>query len=42
MAITININNLTLVHKDSGGVAKATLPDICMTPAPGGPVPRRN
>ena len=41
MAITININNLTLIHKDSGGVAKATLPDICMTPAPGGPVPRK-
>ncbi|MCP3871903.1 MAG: DUF4150 domain-containing protein [Desulfobacteraceae bacterium] len=40
MAVTININGLTLVHKDSGGVAKATLPDICLTPTSNGPVPR--
>lgn len=40
MAVTININSLTLVHKDSGGVAKATLPDICLTPTSNGPVPR--
>jgi len=39
MAITININGLTLVHKDSGGVAKATLPDVCLTPTSSGPVP---
>jgi hypothetical protein len=40
MTITININDLTLVHKESGGVAKATLPDICLTPTGSGPVPR--
>ncbi len=39
MAITININGLSLVHKDSGGVAKATLPDVCLTPTPKDPVP---
>ncbi len=39
MAITININDLSLVHKDSGGVAKATLPDVCLTPTSKDPVP---
>lgn len=37
MALTININNLTLCHKASGGIATATLPDVCKTPP--GPVP---
>ena len=38
MAVTININNLTLCHKgDNIGVAIATLPDVCKTPP--GPVP---
>ena len=31
MAVTININGISLVHEDSGGVAKATLPDVCKT-----------
>jgi hypothetical protein len=39
MAITININNLTLCHKGSDGVSTATIPDVCKTPSPGGPVP---
>lgn len=39
MAVSIIINGLTLVHKDSGGVAKATMPDTCLTPTPSGPVP---
>lgn len=39
MTITIKINHLTLVHKDSGGIAKATLPDVCLTPTSSGPVP---
>lgn len=32
MASTININGLTLVHKESDGVAKATLPNLCLPP----------
>src|SRR3989442_6002855 len=36
---TININGLTLCHKGSDGISTATLPDVCKTPSPGGPVP---
>lgn len=43
MPQTININGstsgMTLVHKGSEGVATATLPDVCKTPSPGGPIP---
>lgn len=39
MGVTINVNGLSLVHKGSGGVAMATVPDVCKTPSPGGPVP---
>lgn len=39
MTVTINVNGLSLCHKDSGGVSMATLPDVCKTPTPGGPVP---
>ncbi len=39
MAVTININGLTLAHRGSNGTAIATLPDVCKTPAPGGPIP---
>ena len=39
MSLTININNLSLCHKGSKGTTTATLPDVCKTPAPGGPVP---
>lgn len=39
MAVTINVNNLSLCHQGSGGVSTATLPDVCKTPTPGGPVP---
>jgi len=39
MGVTININGLSLAHKGSTGVATATLPDVCKTPSPGGPVP---
>jgi hypothetical protein len=39
MSLTIIINNLTLAHKGSNGIAAATLPDVCKTPSPGGPVP---
>lgn len=39
MAVTININNLSLCHKGSSGISTATVPDVCKTPTPGGPVP---
>jgi len=41
MAVTIKVNgaNLSLVHQGSGGIVKSTLPDVCKTPSPGGPVP---
>ena len=39
MPVTININNLSLCHKASGGMSMATIPDVCKTPSPGGPVP---
>jgi hypothetical protein len=39
MSVTININNLSLCHKKSGGISTATIPDVCKTPSPGGPVP---
>lgn len=40
MAVTIKVNGkLTLSHKGSGGWVKCTLPDVCKTPSPGGPVP---
>ena len=39
MSVTININNLSLCHKQSGGISMATVPDVCKTPSPGGPVP---
>ena len=39
MALTIGINGLGLSHKGSNGFSIATLPDVCKTPTPGGPVP---
>ena len=39
MPVTININNLSLCHKASGGMSIATIPDVCKTPSPGGPIP---
>ncbi len=33
--VTINVNGLSLVHEDSGGVSTATLPDVCFTPGAG-------
>jgi hypothetical protein len=39
MTVTINVNGLSLCHQGSGGVATATIPDVCKTPSPGGPVP---
>jgi hypothetical protein len=39
MSVTVNINNLTLCHRGSGGISTASVPDVCNTPAPGGPIP---
>lgn len=41
MPVTIQVNGTvnTLVHKMSNGISTATLPDVCKTPSPGGPVP---
>jgi len=39
MGVTINANGLSLVHKKSSGISIATIPDVCKTPSPGGPVP---
>lgn len=39
MAITIIVNDLSLAHKGCMGTAVATVPDVCKTPSPGGPVP---
>lgn len=39
MGVTININGLSLVHAGSGGVSTATLPNVCLGPPSGQPVP---
>ncbi len=35
MPVTINVNRLSLVHEQSGGVSAATLPNVCATPDAG-------
>jgi Domain of unknown function (DUF4150) len=39
--VTIKVNGVanSLVHKGSNGTSIATIPDVCKTPTPGGPVP---
>lgn len=41
MPVTIQVNGTvnTLVHKMSNGISTATIPDVCKTPSPAGPVP---
>jgi hypothetical protein len=41
MSVTIKVNGTTtsLAHKFSSGITTATIPDVCKTPSPGGPVP---
>ena len=41
MPTTVQVNGTTntLVHKMSSGISNATLPDVCKTPSPAGPVP---
>ena len=38
MAASANVNNRTVVHKSSGGMA-INFPDVCKTPTPAGPIP---
>jgi uncharacterized Zn-binding protein involved in type VI secretion len=37
--VKVNGTENSLVHKGSGAYSKATIPDVCKTPTPGGPVP---
>lgn len=41
MSLTVKVNGTSngLVHKGSNHFAKNTVPDVCKTPSPGGPVP---
>lgn len=41
MGVTIHVNGTSnsLAHKGCMGIAKSTLPDVCKTPSPGGPIP---
>ncbi|MFO1224546.1 MAG: DUF4150 domain-containing protein [Burkholderiaceae bacterium] len=41
MPVTIKVNGVanSLVHKGSNGISIATIPDVCKTPSPAGPVP---
>ncbi|WP_437585659.1 DUF4150 domain-containing protein [Sorangium sp. So ce1000] len=38
MGVTVGVNMMSVVHKDSGGVTPS-FPDVCKTPSPGGPIP---
>ena len=38
MGVSVGVNKLSVVHKDSGGTTIA-FPDVCKTPSPAGPVP---
>jgi hypothetical protein len=40
--VTVNINGLSCIHQTSGGVATATLPDVCRTPYAATPIPYPN
>ncbi|WP_150526864.1 DUF4150 domain-containing protein [Roseibium sediminis] len=43
MAVTVNINGLSLCHKNSDGFVRSTLPDVCLTPAAkNAPIPYTN
>lgn len=41
MPVSVKVNGVanSLVHKGSNGISIATIPDVCKTPTPGGPVP---
>lgn len=35
----ISVNSLGLTYKGTVGISTATIPDVCKTPTPGGPIP---
>ena len=41
MPVTVKVNGTanSLVHKGSSHISTATIPDVCKTPSPGGPIP---
>ncbi len=39
MPSTVVVNGLGLTYKGTVGLSTATIPDVCKTPSPGGPVP---
>src|SRR5215467_12778784 len=41
MPVTVKVNGAvnSLVHKGSNHFSAATIPDVCKTPSPGGPIP---
>ena len=39
MPVTVSNCALMISHKMANGIAAATVPDVCKTPSPGGPVP---
>lgn len=41
MPVTVKVNGTanSLVHKGSNHISAATIPDVCKTPSPGGPIP---
>jgi uncharacterized Zn-binding protein involved in type VI secretion len=39
VSVKVNGTSNSLVHKGSNGTSMATIPDVCKTPSPGGPVP---
>src|SRR3954452_15021517 len=39
MSVTITVNNFSIAHKGSNGIAAATAPDVCKTPAAPSPIP---
>jgi hypothetical protein len=39
MTVTVRTDNFSVCHKGANGIAAATIPDVCKTPTPGGPVP---
>lgn len=38
-SVKVNGTTTSLAHKGSNGISKASIPDVCKTPTPGGPVP---
>jgi hypothetical protein len=39
MPSTVAVNDLDISHKGSAEFVAATIPDVCKTPSPGGPIP---